>query len=280
MLVVVGRPFGSVTCVLLGALAPLAGPKRFVSDVPPPDCAPEGFELRLADPNDAAAVAASLAGATELVLLPRFERTTASLEVALAGAARAAGVRRITQISLIGADPRSPVELLRLFGAIERAVVASGLAYSIYRCAPFIQAIAHFLRRHPDRLELTGPFRSAAFAWINAADVGEIIAHHLRQPGDERTIIQLCGEEILDFDALAARLAAASGKPCDYRDLSPPAAHGLLEARGLAPAAARALIEYWDYIVSGVICTTPCDTARKLLGRPLKRVAESFPAPA
>ena len=146
----------------------------------------------------------------------------------------------------------------------------------IYRCTPFVQAVVHFLRRDPGLLRLVGPFREARFAWIDAGDVGEIVARGLAAPLPENLTTQLCGDEILDFDALAVEVAAGAGCCCEYHDCSPPSAHGMLEAQGVSPAHARALVEYWDYIVSGVVSTTPCDNASRLLGRPLSKIADVF----
>lgn len=279
MLVVVGRPSGSVARAVLGALARLPGPKRIVSDAAAGDCdAAPGFETVTITAGDTAAAGIALEGARHMVILPRFERAYAQCAVALVRAARAAGVERIVQISLIGASPRSPVELLRLLGSIEQAVVQSGVVHAIYRCTAFIQAVEHFLRAEPERLRLVGPFRAAQFAWIDAADVGEIVARGLAEPLPESIVTQLCGDEILDFDALAAAVASGTGRCCEYVEVTPPAAHGMLEAQGMPAANARALVEYWDFIVSGVVCTTPCDNARRLLGRPLRKVTESFAA--
>ena len=123
MLVIVGRPSGSVTRALLGALARAPGPKRFVSDSADNGGADlEGFEFVRVTPDAPAERAAALAGAKQIVLLPRFARSLVALQVALVRDAQAAGVERIAQISLIGADRRSPVELLRLIGTVEEAV--------------------------------------------------------------------------------------------------------------------------------------------------------------
>jgi hypothetical protein len=43
-----------------------------------------------------------------------------------------------------------------------------------------------------------------------------------------------------------------------------------------SPAQIRALTEYWDYLVSGVVKPACCDTALKLLGRPPRTLAEYF----
>jgi hypothetical protein len=61
-----------------------------------------------------------------------------------------------------------------------------------------------------------------------------------------------------------------------YVDVCLPEAQGLLEANGFSPPQIRALTEYWDYLVSGVIRPSCCDTALKLLGRPPRTLAQYF----
>ena len=122
-------------------------------------------------------------------------------------------------------------------------------------------------------LALAGPFHNARFAWIDARDVAEVVASLLHGPLDN-SVKQLCGPEQLDFDGIAAILCDCTRRECTFNDLSAPQAQGLLEGAGFSTAYARALLEYWDYIVSGAVGTTPCDTAPKLLGRPLRTLAE------
>ena len=214
-------------------------------------------------------------GARQLALFPSFDATSQLHTKALLGLARVAGVERVLQISMIGADPKSPVEILRRFGLLESAVVASGVPYAIVRSAPFMQNIELFLRQFGERLCVAGPFRTARFGWIDAEEVGEIVARTLAAETFQTGVAsQLCGPEQLDFDAVAAAATAMYGRHCEFIDFSQPEAGGMLEAAGVPAERARLLLEYWDYLVSGAVGVTPCQTAAELLGRPTRRLAE------
>lgn len=277
MIVIAGRPQGLVSGSITGVLLALPGPKRFASARPIVEPLPDkNVDVRVVRANVPLEAAQALDGARTLVLIGTLSRDQTDLQLALVREARAAGVENLVFISLIGAATHSPVEVLRRLGRVERAVSESGIAFVILRCAPFMQSLRLFMQVEGLSLALAGPFHNARFAWIDARDVGDIVALLLQRPLDN-TIKQLCGPEQLNFDAIAAILCACTRSDCTFNDLSAPQAQGLLEGAGFSPAYARALIEYWDYIVSGVVGTTPCDTAPKLLGRPLNMLADCAP---
>ncbi len=277
MIVIAGRPQGFVSRSIAAVLYGLPGRKRFVSArpfaEPLPDDNVEPFHMRATGALD---TARALDGARSLVLLGSLSRDQTELQSALIREARAAGVEKLVFISLIGASPHSPVEVLRRLGQLERAVQASGVPFVILRCAPFMQSLRLFMQIEGLSLALAGPFHNARFAWIDARDVGEVVAMLLQEPLDN-TVRQLCGPVELDFDAIAAILCDCTRRDCTFNDLSTPQAQGLLEGAGFSSAHARALLEYWDYIVSGVVRTTPCDTAAKILGRALRTLADCAP---
>jgi uncharacterized protein YbjT (DUF2867 family) len=235
-----------------------------------------GFEPIAAGAADRAARARALDGAQALVILPTFDARAADAQCALVREAAAAGVRRILIGSLIGADARSPVCLLRWVGMLEREVVATGLAHDVLRCAPFMQNIALFTRRDDAGLVVAGPFREAAFPWLDAADVGLILVSALGRSDPGNVLCQLSGPEQVGFETVAQLLGGALRERVRYVDICLPEAQGLLEANGFTPPQIRALTEYWDYLVSGVIKPACCDTALRLLGRPPRTLAQYF----
>ena len=116
------------------------------------------------DFDDTGRLARSLEGAESLfntnwIRFPRgaltFERAVNNTR-ALIEAAEVAGVRRIVQVSVMGASPDSPLPYFRGKGLIEEAVRSSHMSYAIIRPAVtfgnedvLINNIAWFLRRFP-----------------------------------------------------------------------------------------------------------------------------------
>lgn len=277
MIVIAGHPQGLISCSIADTLKALPGAKRFVAVRPvaalplPPDV--ERCHVDTHIPGD---VARALSGAHSLVLIGSMGRDHADLHGALAQMARAAGVEKLVLISLIGASVYSPAEVLRRLGRVEHAVRESGVPFVILRCAPFMQSLRLFMQIDGLSLALTGPFHTARFDWIDARDAGEIVVRLLCGPLDN-SVKQLCGPAPLDFDDVAAIICNCAPCDCTFNDLSAPQAQGLLEGAGFTAAQARELVEYWDYIVSGVVSTTAAESAEELLGRPLRTLEECAP---
>jgi uncharacterized protein YbjT (DUF2867 family) len=227
-----------------------------------------------------AARARALEGARTLVILPTVDPRATDAQGQLARAAAAAGVRRILLGSLIGADARSPVCLLRWIGLIEREVAASSVPHTILRTAPFMQNLALFARRYDSGRAIVGPFRDVGFPWVDAADVGAILARFIETDAGGNLVCQISGPESINFEGVARLLADAVNEPVRYVDVCLPEAQGLLEATGFSATQVRALTEYWDYLVCGYVKPQCCETAASLLGRPPRSLAQYFAAHA
>jgi uncharacterized protein YbjT (DUF2867 family) len=266
---------GRVAHAIAAALAGLPLRKRLGLLKPGPAAGfPSGFELAapgLASPLERERL---LEGATELVLVPIFDQRAIEQQMALAALARDRGVQRIHVVSAAGADARSPVTLLRWLGLVERELTASGLPHTILRCTPYMQSIPLFLRRDASGWRLVGPFRDVAFAWLDAVDAGTVLARRIEAPAGANLVCQLSGPEEIPFETVAAMMSSALQEPVRYVDICRPEAAGLLEAGGFPPARIRAVTEYWDYLVSGVVRAGCCDTAARLLGREPRRLAD------
>jgi uncharacterized protein YbjT (DUF2867 family) len=274
-MLVLSAGHGRVAQAIAAALASTPLPKRLGLVKPAPAAGfPAEFELAapgLATPGERARL---LEGASDLVLVPIFDPRVVEQQAALVGIAQASGVRRVHFVSTAGADARSPVTLLRWLGLIERAIVATGLPHTILRCTPYMQSIALFLRRSAPGWRLVGPFRDAAFAWLDAADAGTVLARRIAAGADASMVCQLSGPEAVPFERVAALLSERLQEPVRYVDVCMPEAVGLLEANGIPPALVRALTEYWDFLVSGVVEAGCCDSAERLLGRAPSALAD------
>jgi uncharacterized protein YbjT (DUF2867 family) len=264
---------GRVVQAIAHELASLPGPKRFLPAGSARSAVP-GFEPIPPGAGDRGARARALEGARELVILPTFDARAADAQCALVREAAAAGVRRIQLGSLIGADARSPVCLLRWVGLIEREVAAAGLPHDVLRCAPFMQNLALFTRR--DQAGLLSPAFRGGVPVARRRGRRIILARAIGQSEPDSVLCQLSGPEEAGFEAVARFLGEALRERVRYIDISLPEVQGLLEANGFTPQQIRPLTEYWDYLVSGVVKPACCDTALKLLGRPPRTLAAYF----
>jgi NAD(P)H dehydrogenase (quinone) len=276
-MLVLAAGHGQVAQAIAGALASLPGPKRFapIKATGNAFAGALGYEptAGIDTPGDRAA---ALAGATDLVVVPAFDPRAIEHLMSLVRGARNAGVARIHVVSMAGADVRSPVTLLRWIGLVEREAQESGLPHTLLRCGPFMQAIPMFLRRDARGAALVGPFRDRAFPWIDAEDAGAILAGIVRRHEAVNVCCQLSGTEEANFETVARVMSEVMGEPIGYVDVCLPEAQGMLQAGGFAAPRVRAVTEFWDYLVSGVVRPSCCDLGRQLLGRPARTLRQYF----
>jgi uncharacterized protein YbjT (DUF2867 family) len=274
-MLVVAAGHGRVARAIARAIAPLPGGKRLGLVKPNPAAGfPADFAAQwtaLSSPGERMRL---LEGATDLVLVPVLDPRATEQEIALAASAKSAGVARLHVLSAAGADARSPVALLRWVGFLEREVIASGLPYTLLRCMPYMQSIPLFTHREAGGWRIVGPFRDAAFAWLDAGDAGTVIAERIATAAPESLTCELSGPHEANFETVASLLAAELREAVRYVDICLPEAEGMLEARGLAPARIRAITEYWDYLASGVVRCGCCGGAEALLGRARRTLVE------
>jgi uncharacterized protein YbjT (DUF2867 family) len=126
----------------------------------------------------------------------------------LATAARAAGVRHLVLISVIGAD-RMPIGYFRAKAAAERAIAESGVPWTVLRAAQlhdFVLPVARGMARMP-LLPVPGGLR---FEPVDGGEVaGRLVELALGTPAGR--VADFAGPEALDVPQLVAALRDASG---------------------------------------------------------------------
>jgi uncharacterized protein YbjT (DUF2867 family) len=126
----------------------------------------------------------------------------------LSAAARAAGVRHLVLISVVGAD-RMPIGYFRAKAGAERAVAASGVPWTVLRAAQlhdFVLPVARGLARLPV-LPVPGGLR---FEPVDAAEIAaRLVEIALGTPAGR--VPDAVGPEVLDVPALVAAYRRAQG---------------------------------------------------------------------
>jgi uncharacterized protein YbjT (DUF2867 family) len=132
-------------------------------------------------------------------------------------AARAAGVKHIVFLSLIGIEQNTVVPHY----AVEQRLKASGMAYTFLRCSFFMQNL-HTTHRAEirDRSEIFLPVGSARTSFIDTRDIGAIAALALTQPGHENRAYDLTGGEALDYFQVAEIFTRVLGRKITYKNPS------------------------------------------------------------
>jgi uncharacterized protein YbjT (DUF2867 family) len=112
-------------------------------------------EVLEADFDRPATLLSALAGVERAFLLtPSSERAQAQ-QIAFIDAAQQSGVTHIVKLSQLGAEASSPVRFLRYHAAVEAALQASGIAYTLLRPNLYMQGLLNFARPSRPRTPFT-----------------------------------------------------------------------------------------------------------------------------
>lgn len=134
-------------------------------------------------------------------------------------AARAAGVRRLVKLSVLGADERAPMRYARVHRTAEKEVEASGLGYTILRPAAFMQG---FLESATGGSIYTCA-EDGRVAMVDVSDIAAVAAAALTEDGHEGKTYTLTGPEALSYDEMAATLSEATGRQITHIRVPPEA---------------------------------------------------------
>lgn len=193
--------------------------------------------------DDPEGLAESLAGATTLynTYWIRFEHAGMDFPRALANtgallrAARAAGLRRVVHISIVHADPQSPLPYFRAKGEAEALVRDSGLDYAILRPtvlfgreAILFNNIAWMLRKFPFfAIPGTGDYRLQP---LYVDDLAQLAEDAAGQPSG--TVLDAAGPETFTFEELVRLIGKQIGHPPRLIHLDPQRARQLTRGIG------------------------------------------------
>lgn len=139
----------------------------------------------------------ALAGVDRVFLLGTGGRGQADGEIALVRAARAAGVQRLVKLSVWGAAGEQ-FAFAKIHRSVERAVEASGLAWTFLRPNSFMQNFVNYMG---GSIKAQGaiyqPAGDATISHIDVRDVARVAARVLTTTGHEGQSYELSGPQAL-----------------------------------------------------------------------------------
>jgi len=201
----VGRP---LVRALAGAGEQVTAISRKVTEVP------AGVRAHQGDLAEPAALGPALRGAGALFLLtPPDVMANGDLGDVVA-VVRAAGVRRIVLLSSQGVGTR------RHPSRLEDAVRQSGLEWTILRPGNFDSNALQWAGSVRAQRMVAAPFGDVKLPAIDPADIAEVAAIALREPGHEGSIYTLTGPEPISPRQQAAAIGDALGEPVRFAEQS------------------------------------------------------------
>jgi len=237
------------------------------------DLATRGVQVRLADYDQPASLAAAFAGADKLLLISASEVGRRVLQHrAVIDAAKAAGVGLLAYTSILRADT-SPLPLAAEHHETEALIRASGLPAVILRNGWYTE---NYLAGIPAALQFGVVLGSAGDGRIASAvraDYAAAAAAVLTQGEQAGHIYELAGDESYTLGELAAEIALQSGKAVAYQNLPESEFKAALLGAGLPEGLATLLAESDVGASKGGLFDDSRQLSR-LIGRPTTPLAE------
>ncbi len=202
------------------------------------DLAARGAELRRADFDDPASLAAAFAGVDRVLLvstdeLARPGRRLAQHTAAVKAAAEA-GVKHVVYTSMPNPEPGSPIPFAPDHYGTEQALAASPLGWTVLRNSWYAENLLLGTLQHA---AATGQWYSAAgdgkVNYVTRADCAAAAAGALANPPAGNTILTVTGPEALTTAEIVAKVAAVAGKPVAVVPVEEAAIAAGLKAAGL-----------------------------------------------
>lgn len=194
------------------------------------------------DLTDPDSFRAALAGVETLFLLSSSADPFAQEAPALA-VAQAAGVKKVVKLSAMGASADSANPFLRGHGRAERWIEDSGLAWTFLRPSFFMQ---NWVIYNAPAIAAGQPVYAnagdARLGWIDARDIADAAVAALTDAQHEGRIYELTGPEALSYAQVAAQLSTLLGHEVAYVPVPDQAAFQGIQAMGMPPDYAWALV--------------------------------------
>ncbi|MFI6069992.1 NAD(P)H-binding protein [Actinoplanes sp. NPDC051343] len=273
MILVTGAT-GTIGRPLISLLARQGVAVRAVSRDPQAGALPADVEVVAGDPSRPDTIGKYLEGVTSLFLHPRAVGDAAGDLLALA---RQCSVTRVVALSAINVDDDPAEQPSRLQGdrnkEAEDAAVASGLEWVSLRPASFA---VNTLRAWAPQLRagdiVRGPYAGFTEPLIHEADVAEVAARALVDPGLAGRKLRLTGPQALSHEDLVSIIGHVLGRPLRYQEIPAEAYRHAMVERGMSAAFVGALTA--RYARGTGAAETVTDDVEKVLGRRAHTYAE------
>lgn len=233
----------------------------------PAKAADLGVEVRAADYDQPATLAAALAGVDVLLLISSDaigQRVAQHLSVI--EAAKAAGVTRIAYTSILRADA-TPISMGAEHRATERLIQESGLDYTLLRNSWYLENYAGAIAGALHAGAFVGGAGDGRISAAARADYADAAAVVLTSEGHAGKIYELAGDEAFTMAELAAEASRQTGRDLPYNNLPEEAYAEVLKSIGLPPPVAAMLAQADVGAAQGALFN-PDRQLSRLIGRP------------
>lgn len=237
------------------------------------DLAAKGVLVRAADYDKPETLDAALKGGEKVLLVSSSEvGKRAAQHLAVIRAVERAGVKLIAYTSLLHADT-SPLALAVEHLETERALTASTVPHVVLRNAWYLENHVGTVAGAVAHGAVLGAAGEGLFSSAARIDFAEAAAVVLTTAGHEGKVYELAGDTAFTLADFAATIAAASGKPVSYVNMSEADLTKALVGVGLPEGFAAILADSDTGAAKGALFDDS-GTLGRLIGRPTSKLAD------
>lgn len=212
-------------------------------------------------------LAAAMKGVDKVFLLTPFSDRQVELGKRIVDAAKTAGVKHIVKLSAFGAEIEPGITLGRWHREVEKAIEASGIAWTFIRPNNFFE---NFVNYYPPDKEgaIYLPWGNGACSFVDGRDVGACIASALAASGTEhhgKAYVPTGPAAITIADA-AATIGKVTGRATKYVDVPEDAAKKAMLGMGMPAWMVDAMMELHGIDKAGYAALVTGDV-QKLTGK-------------
>lgn len=177
----------------------------------------QGIQSVMGDFDNPPSLGRALSGAAKVYLVCTPDEKLIPREMALISEAKKAGVRHIVKCSAYTADVHANTQNLRSHGAIERALMDSGMDYTIIRPHGFMQTFTLFSWNLIEKVGVfSSPIGEGALPLVDVRDVAMTAVKALTESGHGGKAYDITGPEALTGHSIAHTLERVLGHRVDY----------------------------------------------------------------
>jgi uncharacterized protein YbjT (DUF2867 family) len=233
-----------------------------------------GLDVVICDYHQTDTVRAALRGCDAIFLLGPNLIDQTELEIGVVEAAKAAGVRHIVKLSVMGAADDA-YSLAHVHRPVEKAIEASGLGWTFLRPNSYMQNIITFMK---PTIQSDSMFYSASgnarISHVDTRDIAAVAAQALTAPDRHHgQAWHLTGPEAVTYDELAAAVSSVLDRPITHVALPPEDLRAGMLAEGMPEPLADRLLDLERYFREDKASIISPDIEH-LTGRPATRLTQ------
>lgn len=194
----------------------------------------------------------ALQGVNKIFLLTPLIPNMVEISNNIVEMAKKAGVKHIVKSSGMGAEVEPGITLTRWHRAAEKAIEASGIAFTFVRPNGFMQNYANFFGQSiKTQNAFYLPMGDGKVSHIDTRDIASVATTALTQAGHEGKAYEITGSEAISNAEIAQIISGLVGRKIEYVDVSESAASEGMKQSGMPEVLVDATMELYGIYKAG-----------------------------